>query len=301
MNTRGSGAGYTIVETMIVLAVSSALLVSAMLLFRGQTGRSEFSQAVREFELRLQDVVNDVATGYYPNTGDIGCATKNASNKGEGIRFVGVAEAQGKNADCIFIGKAILFGPQDTGVENLEKHGFRIYTIAGQRVINNDGKLVKDLQESKPLLLARGTISENSYADMPNAFENALVGTIADIKNVYYTNGGGPVVSYGIGVVSTFGKQTDQGFLISGSSNSNLVSFDPVMPAPPNQRKHDFFVNELDTKLATIPPTPINDEVVICLSSNGLNPTLYGRVTLGGSSRQLKTSSIITTEDCSSP
>ncbi len=44
------------------------------LFINGQTQRTEFSQAVRELELRIQDIANDAATGFGPSNG-VACTT----------------------------------------------------------------------------------------------------------------------------------------------------------------------------------------------------------------------------------
>ncbi len=72
MNRGNRSTGYTIVETMIFLAVSSLMFISAMILINGRQSRAEFIQAVRVFEANLRDVANDVSTGYYANTTQAG-------------------------------------------------------------------------------------------------------------------------------------------------------------------------------------------------------------------------------------
>lgn len=119
-------SGYTIVEVIIFLAVSGMLFVSATTLISGQQRRTEFSNAVREFEIRLLDIVNDVETGYFP-AGNYRCTAGISSSP---VVTAAATGAQGTNDTCIFAGKAVQFSP--AGSEQ-DKGRFNIYSLAGRR------------------------------------------------------------------------------------------------------------------------------------------------------------------------
>lgn len=97
-----SRSGYTIVEVLIFLAVSGALLASAMLLLNGQQRRTEFSAKVREFDSKLQSIINNVASGYYNNTGMTTCTVS-----GGVITVTTTSGSVGSNSDCTFIGQYV--------------------------------------------------------------------------------------------------------------------------------------------------------------------------------------------------
>lgn len=121
----GVGArGYTIVESMIFLAVSAGLLASVMLSISGQQARTEFSTSVRDFENRVVDTLNDVETGYAGTHGKQ-CIISGAGYPAEAV----VAAELGTSQDCIFLGLAVHFsGSGGIGSE------MQTYTIAGRRV-----------------------------------------------------------------------------------------------------------------------------------------------------------------------
>jgi hypothetical protein len=98
-------SGFTIVETLIVLAVSGSLFVSAVVLISGRQGKTEFSTAINSLQQQLQQVVNETASGYYPNRGDFKC-----SGSGGALTFMGVSNGQGTNSGCIFLGNAVQVG-----------------------------------------------------------------------------------------------------------------------------------------------------------------------------------------------
>lgn len=113
--------GYTLIEVMIFLAVSGALLVSAMTFISGRQARIRYTQAVVDFEQQLQDTFNDVSTGYYPTNSDYSCTYDGAN-----IVFSTATDtSQGSNEQCIFAGKLIHFFP------NGDLSGYKIYTIVG--------------------------------------------------------------------------------------------------------------------------------------------------------------------------
>lgn len=177
--------GYTIIETMIVLVVSSLLFASVVLAISMQNRRTQFTQSVQTFQQRLGDVLNDVETGYFPpNSGGTTTCTSGA---------------QGTNKDCIFIGKAITSAVLPT--ENLD-----VYTLSGNRVTNPGSKEVSDLSEANPHAIT----SDEGTVDSINIDYGVEVYRIVPLAS---TNLSIP----GFAVVSGFG-QTSNGTLTSGYS-----------------------------------------------------------------------------------
>lgn len=108
--------GYTIVEVLIFLAVSGGLLVSAATLINGRQERVRFSQSIDNMAQQLEDVLNDVSTGFYPTAGNIGC-TETAGT----LNISSVSKEQGTNAGCVFSGKLLSFTNNSTDYD--------VYTI----------------------------------------------------------------------------------------------------------------------------------------------------------------------------
>lgn len=118
--------GYTIVETLIVLAVTAAMFSAILVLFRGRQARVEFSQAVRDYEAMLQNIVNDVSKGYFSSDGykceisgpdQSPTVTPDASGR------------TGTNGDCAFFGKVLMPDGQTND----------IYPLIGLRIIPETG------------------------------------------------------------------------------------------------------------------------------------------------------------------
>lgn len=137
--------GYTIVEVMIFLAVSGALLVSALMLVGGQQRKTEFSQAVREIENVVQDIINDVSTGYYSRPSDFTCV-----NDGGTVKITPGANALGTNKDCMFVGRLIQFA-----VAGTDKEGYSTFTTVGLRQLGDT--IVENLTDANPTILGSST------------------------------------------------------------------------------------------------------------------------------------------------
>lgn len=122
-------AGFTIVEVMIFLAVSGALLTAGVLLFSGSARRNQFSLAARDFDAKIQDIINDTSTGFFDKLQDnLGRSYRCVGGDGSPPELVLDATAeQGTNKDCIFIGKAVLLKPsgQATMIEVIPVIGNR--------------------------------------------------------------------------------------------------------------------------------------------------------------------------------
>jgi type II secretory pathway pseudopilin PulG len=81
--------GFTIIETMLYLAVSTALMVSTILIISNQQKGTEFHQAVKDLENQFQDQFNDVSTGYFQRKDSTSCSlgsgTVNIQDTGGGV------------------------------------------------------------------------------------------------------------------------------------------------------------------------------------------------------------------------
>lgn len=87
--------GFTIVETMIVVAITGVLLMATALLVSGQISRYSFRESALNMEQRLSDAINDTSSGYFEPQKDSpsGCAETSVTEAG--------------NSDCVYAGKKI--------------------------------------------------------------------------------------------------------------------------------------------------------------------------------------------------
>jgi hypothetical protein len=118
--------GYTIVEVMVVLAISTAMFVMASSFINGRQATTAFTQGTNDFTHRIQAVIDQVNDGEFSDI-NIQC------NGGGGLitaPSLGGGQGQGKNAPCVFLGKDINLARDRTTYE--------VIPVAGSR-LNNTG------------------------------------------------------------------------------------------------------------------------------------------------------------------
>ncbi|MDQ3065272.1 MAG: hypothetical protein M3Q36_03305 [bacterium] len=150
---RRSGAGYTITETLIVLAVTTLMFAAIALLFEGRQARAEFTQSVRNYEGRIETIVSEVVNGNYFSEG-IGCTVSLSGPP----NLVAGTDATGSKQDCIFVGKTIEAEPP-TGVST------RVRTLVGRRMASGVGSdNVENLVQANPVIASSvEALYDNSY------------------------------------------------------------------------------------------------------------------------------------------
>lgn len=102
--------GFTIIEVMIVLASTGALLLIAMTVIGGQVASTNFQTGTRSFATQLQNIANQVTSGQYTYDNSISCYVDSQTPPKVQIDGNGNVN-QGSNQECVFLGKNIYIGP----------------------------------------------------------------------------------------------------------------------------------------------------------------------------------------------
>src|SRR5579884_3754299 len=112
--------GYTIVEIMIVLAISGVMFVIAASFVNGKQQQAAFTSGVNQMTSQIQDVIEQVTDGKYSDAPII------CTPSGNTINIVGAAgvNTQGTNSGCVFLGKFMQFGV------NGDNSKYNTYTLA---------------------------------------------------------------------------------------------------------------------------------------------------------------------------
>ncbi|HTE22445.1 MAG TPA: hypothetical protein VK674_05395 [Candidatus Limnocylindria bacterium] len=267
-----SEQGYTIVEVMVFLAVTTAIFVMIASSFSTRQNSAEFSVAVREMESRLQDIANDTSTGYYNNPGNFRCRLSG------GAPFVEPGtNAQGTNNDCIFIGRVVQF---DLGGSNGKD--FNLYSVVGAR--QAAGADVEDFDDANPLALAPSARFTASDLTETQQVPPGLV-----IRSVYSDNAGVRRQVRSVGFFTSFG---------AGAANTTSLGVNilPLAFNPVGNSKNDT-VGAINLINNASPSNPSNG-VVICMDGDATNQ--HALLRLGGNERQLTTGTTVEAGTCAS-
>ena len=264
--------GYTIVEVMIFLAISGVMFIMAASFINGKQSSAEFRQAVNDLNAQIQRVINDVENGYYPSAGNFTCTSDGSGNPPS---FSTSATAQGLNIGCVFLGKVMQFG-----VNNTDGRGYNIYSVAGRQYVTTAtlAKLPSNFTESKAVPII-DTVND------PKVFDSTDRKTIfGGAKITKVRSGSNPI--NGIGFYSNFSNYDGSEALVSGSRSVIVVSI-PGTSTSLNETEVQMITNiknqTVDTNILS------NPDFSICLEGGRGS---YGLVKIGGTSGQRLTSKV---------
>ena len=237
--------GYTIIEVMMFLLVSSALLGSVMTVMSGKQESTRFTKSVESFERRLNDLSNDASTGYYPSAENFTCSypaggTVSFSPTGT-LKGENGGNSTGTNAGCVFLGKAVQFRTDG------DRSKYTVYTIVG----SEQGKSLADVN-LKPALLGVGNSGIKEDNQLPADLEiTKIIGLTDNTDNTDTVSG--------ISIISDFTETTGIEQKVTGNA-SRVTLFelrDDYLPnpGPPDPTK---------MKIA-------NKGIMLCLQQGGFN------------------------------
>lgn len=277
MSRVDSTHGYTIVETLIFLAVSGLLFASAAVLISGQQRKAEFQQGIRDFESQIQDIANDVSTGYYATNNDFSCIAGVSGAPPTTPSAAPGAADRGTNVGCILVGRAMHFSPSDaTNAPNT----FDIYPVVGNKQKNNQE--VETLTDAQPTAIAKGVTKNLSSASSIKTRDQIPGGiTVGWVK---YTDASGTEqLAAGFGIFTTFGrlKSDGSGRLDGGTIYVNVLPVGAAVNQDP-----DVFVEAVDS-INNSTVTNTKGDVKICLQSAGTKQHVI--LTLAGGNRKFGT------------
>ena len=222
--------GFTILEVMIVLASTGALLTIALTMIGGQISKTNLNQSRRSTLIGFQDIMNQVTTGSYVFSKDIQCTGNPLF-----ISTVAGTGVQGGNKGCIFLGKAIYI---TSDISSKNATSYSVYNIVGNQCLSSSGACVptESLAKSNPVLITKTsdvvinqlakpvTIKSISDTNSPSpANFYCGVGFIATSSN---SSGGSQFGLYGIGDKSNSGNPTTCATPTGVLYSSSLIGID---------------------------------------------------------------------------
>ncbi len=269
---RASQGGFSVIEVLIVLAITGALFVSAAILIAGKQNQTAFGQAMRQVQSQIQQALNDVATGYFPDSNSFRCTA------GATPVLSLMASAQGANSGCIFLGKAIQFKVSATDPEQ-----FAVYTVTGLQNVGACATEAACLASAKPMVIAPSNPSHpaGGYPDISvdERLQNGL-----SVSRVWYRNGAGDIDVGAIVFANSLTQSGASGKLVSGTGRVNIIALDGTTLSNTKLNMAEAMNSDGGNKIAngTINPT---GGVFVCFASGGTQD--YGIVQIGGEGRDL--------------
>jgi prepilin-type N-terminal cleavage/methylation domain-containing protein len=250
----GSASGFTIVETLIVLAVSSVLFVVAGMMISGRQAKTEFQVGVRDVQTKVQQVVNEVKSGYYPSV-PFSC-----SDGGVGDLTISPgAEAQGTHGSCIFVGKAIVVEPD----------AVRIFSLAGRRAmidaITSSRRDVENPTEARVTAIA----PTSSKPTIPDATETYKLPYGLTFTGKYAV-GGASQSTFAFSIMSSFAQSSGSSI---GSQTLGVYGFNNGFAGADSKRMAELINAEKTTSDAF--GAGGATQARFCIQSGGTNQSAW--------------------------
>lgn len=249
--------GFTIVETMIFLAISGILLVTAINLINGKQNTAEFGTGIRQVQNQLQGLVSNVSEGQYTSDNQFNCAINGSSLLISSPTVGQPANAQGTNLGCQYIGEAIQFAP------NTNTSQYAVYPVAGKQFTDSSYQTpVNQLSDTAAEAIDNGsTISNRQIITLPYGI------TVSKINNGLSP---GMIGLFNVGATAADGR---------GTNDVTLVPFNDSFPDPnPLSTIQDQIAGANPVLSSNYNPS---SGVQICFQSGSTNQ--YGVITIGGS------------------
>lgn len=249
-------SGFTIIETLIVLAISGSMLVAVVAMISGQQGKTQFQQSINQVSQQIQQIIGDVSNGYYP-VSNISC-----SASGSSVSIIPLnGSSLGTNSDCVLVGKVIQFNQIPVSQQYI------VYSMVGLRQSNGSG--------INPIAIAPGL---NANSGVPNnSTINSMANGISLAYTAYTINGVTQANSSKAFAILT-SPVTGAGITdVSGAQQINIYAVNGTN-ASANSTKNVF---EIDNPGNFVQITGYS----ICLASGTTNQS--GLITIGGGSRKL--------------
>ena len=266
--------GFTIVETMIVLAVTGIIFLSAAALVNGKEAKVQFSTSIQSVQQQIQQIMNQVQSGFYALSKDTFTCNANAG----GILIAGGTNSRGTNSSCVFLGRALQFSnPPANGSQSLYA-----YTVAGSRT-DVTGADATTIDQAHPTILPT-SLSLQTYS--------LRYGLTVGWVQIDSGSKDDPAVTPPDGVVlmSSLGSLSGSGDLISGAQTVDLYAMRGV-----DFSTHQDLLSDFNTPGVTKKNPPAG--IQICFNSGTTNQS--GVLTIGGAAGVMNVSLKINNARCS--
>ena len=209
--------GFTIVESMLVLTVSSVLFVSMAALVYGQQQKMQFRSTMDGVTTRLKAQITQVNDGYYPAPSNYSCTV---GADGAPVVVESGGNTLGTNKDCIFAGRAVTFGRNgdDTYLIHQTLVGARSVSSGAGDKTDYDAKV----SELKLRAMAPGTKTNLDWPDFSSTYEVPFGARLEYAEAIDASGGRAPIAGFAI-LTPADGQVGDAAGGPGGSVGSRIV------------------------------------------------------------------------------
>lgn len=263
-------AGFTIVEVMIVLAVTSVMAISAIAFIAGRQSKTQFTTAINGLQQQLQQVINETASGFYPNNTSFSC-TRSVSTPPT-LTAQATGDHQGKNPDCIFLGKVIQFG-----VASTDPQAYQVIPIVGNRLDPSGTAEASTLYNTSG---TTGSFPEAAAAGTTPGTNLGLAGADVQVQltqglkvvSMWYNNNTANLTST-LGIISSLPSLSGSN-LASGTQQVGLYT----VPTTRLNQTVPQTVDQLYPGIASAQPLVQVSSIEVCVASGSTNQSGLVRI-----------------------
>ena len=258
--------GFTILEVMIVLAVTMIIFFMATQFIAGKEQYNAFKVSLNSLQTEFKDIFNNVANGYVPAQ-NISCS---ASGTSKPAVSTSSSNQQGSNLGCIFLGDEV----------QIKTTGIVIYPIIGNRTDSN-GNQVYNIIDGNGTAIISSNISPETYSfsNGLNAIcaQTNLTNSYQSCDNTTLTNVKSPTNSFAVGI-SSASSQNNQALVVIPTADLHNLSNNNVN----NDVSNTTFVNDfnLPGDIYIGAANELVGGINICVLSGGSNNSAM--FTIGG-------------------
>lgn len=276
-------AGYTIIEVMIFLIISAAMILLILPLFNGRIQRTQFAQSVQSLDNQIKNIANEVTTGTYPSTPSFNCNAP--GNNPPAISAAAGTDDQGSRSDCIFLGKIINFGVPSGACTNIATSNcnkVEIYTVVGKRT-DGSGNVINSMASAAPRLV----VNPPTTVSLTESFDLEYGTRVTALRQQYGNQPLNFPLRSGVGLFQSFNGNYNAGKLESGSQNvSTWVIKSTSFPASPVDAQN-IYNTVAAQQSGTFQPLASDESLWVCL--NSADNKQRSMISFQGSGNSLKT------------
>ena len=261
-------AGFTIVETMIVLAVTGVLFASIATTWFGRQHKTEFQTSAQEIRSKIQQVISEVQNGYFPNQNNFSCSGSSPS-----LQFssdASTAKEQGTNYPCVFLGKVIQFH-----IGNAQPEEYRVYTVAA------DGSKTQLSDAEATVIAPDGGIDlpDNSTSGTLHSGLSLQAYKVDPAQAVKFSQTASKSIA--LGFLSSLGSLDGNGAYTNGTQQVNFYPLtEDTFPSDSAAAAH-----ALNGLLSSNLSTTANSQTQLCFQSGSTNQ--FAVITIGANNSTL--------------